>query len=71
MVSYKVFIPENKQSFFQEFLDMIGADYEISSDNFELSEGQKRMLDKRLKQDKNDFTSAQEALNEARKKYGL
>lgn len=71
MVSYKVFIPENKQSFFQEFLDIIGADYEIISDNFELSDSQKLMLDKRLKLDKNDFTSAQEALNEAREKYGL
>lgn len=71
MVSYKVFIPENKQSFFQEFLDIIGADYEIISDNFELSDSQKLMLDKRLKLDKNDFTSAQEALNEAREKYGI
>lgn len=71
MVSYKVFIPENKQSFFQEFLDIIGVDYEIISDNFELSDSQKLMLDKRLKLDKNDFTSAQEALNEAREKYGI
>lgn len=71
MVSYKVFIPENKQSLFQEFLDMIGADYEISSDDLDLSEEQKKMLDQRLKQDKKDFIPAQEALNEVREKYGL
>lgn len=28
MIIYKVSIPEDKQSFFQEFLDLIGADYE-------------------------------------------
>jgi len=45
MITYNVSIPENKQSFFQEFLDMIGADYEKKLDDFKLSKEHKEMLD--------------------------
>lgn len=71
MVSYNVSIPENKQSFFQEFLEMIGADYEKKSDDFKLTKEQKKILDQRLKQDKKSFVPAKEALNQVRQKYGL
>lgn len=39
--------------------------------NFGLSEEQKKLLDKRLGQDKTKFVPAEEALNEMREKYGL
>lgn len=72
MVSYKVNVPENKQSFFQEFLEMIGAEYEKNQDQeFELSDAQIKILDERLESDKNEFVSARESLEKLRKTYGL
>ena len=71
MISYNVSIPEEKQSFFQEFLEIIGADYEKKQDDFELSNEQKKVLDKRLKSEKKDFVPAREALNKLREKYEL
>jgi len=70
MISYRVTIPETKQSFFQEFLEIIGADYERKQDDFQLSDKQKKMLDDRINADKN-FIPAREALNKLRKKYDL
>ena len=72
MVSYKVNVPENKQSFFQEFLEMIGAEYEKNQDQeFELSDAQIKILDERLESDKNEFVSARESLEKLRRTYGL
>lgn len=71
MITYNVSIPENKQSFFQEFLDMIGADYEKNLDDFKLSKEHKEILDQRLKQDKRSFVSAKDALKKVRNKYEL
>lgn len=71
MITYNVSIPENKQSFFQEFLDMIGADYEKNLDDFKLSKEHKEILDQRLKQDKRSFVSAKDALKQVRDKYEL
>ena len=71
MISYNVTIPDEKQSFFQEFLEIIGADYEKKQDDFQLSEEQKKTLDERLKSDKKDFVPAREALNKLRQKYEL
>lgn len=72
MISYKVNVPENKQSFFQEFLEMIGAEYEKNqSQEFELSDAQIKTLDERLNSDKEEFVSAREGLEKLRKTYGL
>lgn len=72
MVSYKVNVPENKQSFFQEFMEMIGAKYEKNhSQELELSDEQIKTLDNRLESDKNEFVSARESLEKLRKTYGL
>ena len=71
MISYNVSIPDEKQSFFQEFLEIIGADYEKKQNDFELSEEQKKTLDERLKSEKKDFVPAREALNKLRQKYEL
>lgn len=62
MISYNVTIPDEKQSFFQEFLEIIGADYEKKQNDFQLSSEQKKILDERLKSDKKDFVPAREAL---------
>lgn len=71
MISYNVSIPDQKKSFFQEFLEIIGADYEKKQDDFQLSDEQKKILDERLKSDKKDFVPAREALNKLRQKYEL
>jgi hypothetical protein len=44
MTSFKVSVPDNKTSFFIEFLELIGASYQNTSSDFELSEEQKQML---------------------------
>lgn len=71
MVLYNVSVPENKQSFFQEFLDLIGADYEKNQNDFKLTKEQKKILDQRLKEDKSTFVSARESLNKLREKYEI
>ena len=71
MISYNVSIPENKQEFFQEFLELIGANYEKNKDDFSISKEQKKILDERLKEDKSNFVSARESLSQLRTKYGL
>lgn len=71
MISYNVSIPENKQEFFQEFLELIGANYEKNKDDFSISNEQKKILDERLKEDKTNFVSARESLSQLRTKNGL
>lgn len=56
MITYHVTIPNNKNSFFLEFLKLIGAEYQEEA-NFELTEEQKKLLDTALKQDKKTFIS--------------
>ena len=71
MTTFNVSIPDNKISLFQDFLEMIGANYERKQDDFQLSEQQKKLLDERLNSDKKDFIPAREALNKLRQKYEL
>lgn len=71
MISYNVTIPDEKRSFFQEFLEIIGADYEKKQDDFILTDDQKKILEDRLKTNKKDFVPAREALNKLRQKYEL
>lgn len=72
MVVYNVSIPENKQEFFQEFLELIGAEYEKKQDdNFKLSEHQKKILEQRLKENKKNFIPARQVLKQLREKYEL
>lgn len=72
MTTYKVSIPDNKNSFFLEFLELIGARYEKKGDDsFQLSAQQKKELDKRLKASDTDFVPARTALKKLREKHGL
>jgi hypothetical protein len=71
MITYNVLIPDNKQQFFQEFLELIGANYEKDNQAFFISNEQKKILDQRLKEDKTNFISARESLSQLRKKHGL
>lgn len=71
MITYNVLIPDNKQQFFQEFLELIGANYEKNNEEFFISDEQKIILDERLKEDKTNFISARESMSQLRKKQGL
>ncbi|GEM55538.1 hypothetical protein FB1_17590 [Flavobacterium branchiophilum NBRC 15030 = ATCC 35035] len=71
MILYNVAIPDNKQQFFQEFLELIGANYEKENQNFFITDQQKNILDERLKEDKTSFISARESLSQLREKYDL
>jgi hypothetical protein len=71
MITYNVTIPENKEQFFQEFLELIGANYEKDNQDFFITNEQKKILDERLKEDKTNFVSARESLGKLRKKYGI
>jgi hypothetical protein len=71
MISYNVSIPDNKQQFFQEFLELIGANYEKNNQDFSINNEQKIILDERLKEDKTNFISARESLSQLRIKHGL
>ncbi|CAM4038150.1 hypothetical protein FLBR109950_13945 [Flavobacterium branchiophilum] len=71
MILYNVAIPDNKQQFFQEFLELIGANYEKENQNFFITDQQKNILEERLKEDKTSFISARESLSQLREKYDL
>jgi len=71
MTNFNVSVPENKISFFREFLDLIGVNYEEKLEDFRLTDKQKQILDERLKADKNNFIPAREALSKLRQKYEL
>ena len=71
MITYNVAIPDSKQQFFQEFLELIGANYEKDNQDFLITDQQKKILDERLKEDKSSFISARESLSQLREKYGL
>ncbi|HBR12106.1 MAG TPA: hypothetical protein DD740_07845 [Chryseobacterium sp.] len=72
MTTYNVSVPDNKNAFFLEILEMIGANYEKNDDGVvELSEQHKKILEERLKADKKDFIPARKAMSQLREKYGL
>lgn len=72
MAEFNVSVPENKKSFFLEFLKLIGAKYQEKKD-FEnpLTEEQKTMIDNRLDSKSEEFIPAREALIQLREKYGI
>lgn len=55
MITYNVVIPESKQQFFQEFLELIGANFEKSNQDFYITDQQKKILDDRLKKTNQAF----------------
>jgi hypothetical protein len=54
MTTYNVSIPDSKNSFFLELLDLLGAKYEKKQEKKEILEETEELLDKRLKDYKNN-----------------
>ncbi|SEF96283.1 Putative addiction module component [Halpernia humi] len=83
MISYSVQIPDEKQSFFQEFLDVIGADYkkensvsekEKSQENVEIPEWHNKIVEERLadyRENPKNNMNFDDLLKDLRKKYSL
>ena len=74
MTTYNVSIPNEKSSFFKEFLDLIGAKYtEENNDvsDFVLSEKQKSILTEQNDISVDDCIDAEEFYNILKKKYEL
>ncbi|MCD8539711.1 MAG: hypothetical protein LRY55_08025 [Leadbetterella sp.] len=69
MTTFKVTIPDDKTSFFLQFVELIGASAE--SEDFELTNEIKEILDERLKTEETLFVSAREAINKITTKYGI
>jgi hypothetical protein len=73
MIAYSVNIPENRQIFFQEFLEMIGTKYEtlVQKNDFFLSAEQKRILDSQDDIPLSDYALAEDFIKDLRKEYAL
>ncbi|MFA7687657.1 MAG: hypothetical protein WCY25_07315 [Moheibacter sp.] len=71
MTTFHVTVPENKISFFKEFLKSIGAKYSENQEDFELSDEMIEILEQRLNEDKSDYISEEESIRLLKEKYGL
>lgn len=72
MTTYNVSIPDDKNSFFLEFLELIGAQYKKENeDSFELSDEQKKILDNQANLDISEYQDNDGFLDELKKEYGL
>lgn len=72
MISYNVSIPENKELFFQEFLEMIGAQYKKEEEiDFELTQEQKQILLQQENISLDQCINAEDFYKEMKKKYDL
>lgn len=75
MTTYNVSVPENKNAFFLEILEFIGAEYEKDNDDFfELSDEQKKILDERLEEHRKNPNAGKpwnEVMQSLKEKYAL
>lgn len=71
MTTYNVSIPDTKDSFFREFLELIGAKYEKKQDTFELSDEQKEVLDNQDNFLLSDYEDNDSFVAELKKEYGI
>jgi hypothetical protein len=69
---YKVTVPENKNTFFLEFLETIGAKYVKKNVNkFTLSKEQMNILDSQDDLNESDFFDSDSFIDELKKQNGL
>lgn len=71
MTTFNVTVPENKISFFKEFLKSIGAKYYESQNEYDLSDEMITILEERLNDDKSEYISEEESLRLLKEKHGL
>lgn len=72
MTTYNVSIPESKNAFFLEFLELIGAQYKKEEEiNFQLTEEQKQILLLQENISLDQCIDAEEFYKELKNKYDL
>lgn len=71
MISYHVIIPNDKQAVFQEFLEIIGAEYSEQIDDLTLTLEQQGILEQRLAEPTENYVPLNDALKQLYKKYDL
>ncbi|MDM1369570.1 hypothetical protein [Myroides marinus] len=71
MISYHVIIPNDKQAVFQEFLEIIGAEYSEQIDDLTLTLEQQEILEQRLAEPTESYVPLNDALKQLYKKYDL
>ena len=71
MTTFNVSVPEDKVSFFKEFLVLLGTDYTEYKDDFMLSEEQKAILDSIDKIPLSQYTSDADLYKKIDKDHGF
>lgn len=72
MITYNVSIPDGKNSFFLEFLELIGAQYKKEDEiDFQLTDEQKKILLDQENISLEDCKDADDFYKEVKKKYDL
>lgn len=72
MTTYNVSIPDGKNSFFLEFLELIGAQYKKEDEiDFQLTDEQKKILLDQENISLDDCKDADDFYKEMKKKYDL
>ncbi len=71
MTTFQVSVPESKISSFREFMEAIGAEYSEFTSGFELTEEQKKLLDKIDDIPPSEYTPANVFLQQIRREYEL
>jgi hypothetical protein len=71
MISYHVIIPNDKQAVFQEFLEIIDAEYSEQIDDLTLTLEQQGILEQRLAEPTESYVPLNDALKQLYKKYDL
>lgn len=72
MTTYNVSIPDGKNSFFLEFLELIGAQYKKEDEiDFQLTDEQKKILLDQENISLEDCKDADDFYKEMKKKYDL
>ncbi|MBS1573631.1 MAG: hypothetical protein JST62_14665 [Bacteroidetes bacterium] len=72
MTIFNVAIPDNKTSFFLQFLELLGVEYKKEKEDvYELSEQQKKNLDNQEDLPLSEYQDNDEFLSELKKEYDL
>lgn len=71
MTTFRVTVPDDKAELFLQFMELIEGEAQPDSDNFELTDEMKTILDERLSEDTASYIPVKEAMQAIKEKYGL
>ncbi|MCS3867238.1 coproporphyrinogen III oxidase-like Fe-S oxidoreductase [Chryseobacterium ginsenosidimutans] len=62
---------KEEETLMESLLKRMKISFEKNEDDFELTDGIKKMIDERLLEDKNTYVDAEESLRKISEKYGI